>query len=243
MFPSRHRYSRILVLVAIIASTTLLALVSAQRDCGKNEVFYSCGSACPLTCENINNPPDFCTLNCVVGCFCKPGLIRRKDGQCVQESQCKADPTFTKVPAPAKPSPVPAMKCQKNELYKECGSTCPLTCENINNPPRACTLNCESGCFCKPGLIRRKDGQCVQESQCKADPAPTKVPAPAKPNPVPAKKCQKNEVYRERKTICERSCENQKSCVKNRKAGCFCKNGFFRTRDGLCVRKQSCKKA
>ncbi|KAF9964353.1 hypothetical protein BGZ70_006575 [Mortierella alpina] len=257
MVSSGRRYTTVLVLAAIIASTGLLALASAQRDCGMNEVYNSCGSACPITCDNINNMPKVCTLNCVSGCFCAPGLLRRKDGQCVLESECKAStpaPASTKVPVPAPtlvPAPTRKVKtCRKNEVYNSCGSACPITCENINNMPRVCTLNCVPGCFCAPGLFRRKDGQCVKEFKCKAStpapsstkapvPAPTLIPAPAKNS----KKCQKNEVFRERKTICERSCKDPKSCSKNRKAGCFCKDGHLRTRDGLCVRKQSCKKS
>ncbi|KAF9287787.1 hypothetical protein BGZ68_001258 [Mortierella alpina] len=172
MSPLRRRYRAVLVLAAIIASTTLIALVSAQADCGKNEFYNDCGSSCPVTCENINSAPAFCTLNCVPGCFCTPGLVRRKDGQCVQESQCK-----TSVPAPA--------------------------------------------------------------------PTTASGPAPSKPSSTPvkkSKKCKVNEVYRERKSTCERSCKDPKSCSRNRKAGCFCKDGLLRSKEGLCVRKQSCKK-
>ncbi|CAO3570984.1 unnamed protein product [Mortierella alpina] len=171
---SKSRYPRVLVLAAMIASTSLLALTSAQRDCGKNEVYNSCGSACPITCDNINNMPRICTLNCVQGCYCAPGLLRRRDGQCVKEFHCKAS-----TPAP----------------------------DSIKVPI----------------------------------PASTSVPAPVKKSKK-SKKCRKNEVYRERKTICERSCEDPKSCSKNRKAGCFCRDGLLRTSDGLCVRKQLCKK-
>ncbi|KAF9988444.1 hypothetical protein BGZ75_009391 [Mortierella antarctica] len=178
MFSSRRRYTRVLVLAAIFASTALLALASAQSDCGKNELYSNCGSSCPNTCENINSGPRICTLNCVSGCFCTAGLVRRKDGQCVHRSKCKAS---TPAPAPATTSiSVPA----------------PAT------------------------------------ASAKSTSTPTKK----------SKKCKKDEVYRERKTSCERSCENPKACSKNREAGCFCKDSLLRARDGLCVRKQSCKK-
>ncbi|KAF9956899.1 hypothetical protein BGZ72_002370 [Mortierella alpina] len=278
MSPLKSRHTKGLVLAVIIASTMLTAMASGQRDCGKNEFFNDCGSSCPVTCENINNPPAACAWNCVVGCFCEAGLIRRKDGQCVRESECKVSaPVTATVPAPAPTrAPVPApvqRKCGKNEVFNDCGSSCPATCENINNPPAACTLNCVVGCFCEAGLIRRcfceaglirrKDGQCVRESECKASASvtltvptsatrPTSTTAstsaptlakPAKKSKKPKKpKCNKYEVYRERNTICERSCKNAESCSRNREAGCFCKENLFRARDGSCVREQSCNK-
>ncbi|VDM81054.1 unnamed protein product [Strongylus vulgaris] len=46
--------------------------------CGKNEIFTTCGSACEPTC---NKPlPTICTMQCVVGCQCKPGFKRGRNG-------------------------------------------------------------------------------------------------------------------------------------------------------------------
>ncbi|XP_069461046.1 zonadhesin-like [Ambystoma mexicanum] len=58
--------------------------------CTGNTIYKSCGTACPLTCENYKNPPKICTKKCVVGCACKPGFILRKGRECVQPSECKA---------------------------------------------------------------------------------------------------------------------------------------------------------
>lgn len=57
--------------------------------CSKpHESFTDCGTACPLKCENVNNPPLFCTSNCVVGCFCDEGYVRNSNGDCVLKEEC-----------------------------------------------------------------------------------------------------------------------------------------------------------
>lgn len=65
--------------------------VRAQTTCGRNEVYMSCGTACPLTCKNvISGSGNICTKQCVAGCFCKAGYVRRASGgSCVLKSQCK----------------------------------------------------------------------------------------------------------------------------------------------------------
>ena len=54
----------------------------------RNEEYTSCGTACPETCTF---KPEICTANCVFGCFCKPGFIRR-DGStnspCIKPNRC-----------------------------------------------------------------------------------------------------------------------------------------------------------
>nr|AAF09190.1 serine protease inhibitor CEI [Trichuris suis] len=60
-------------------------LAKAETQCGPNEQYTSCGSACPLTCEDIKcplfivttyigNKVSACTMQCVPGCFCKAHL-------------------------------------------------------------------------------------------------------------------------------------------------------------------------
>ncbi|XP_026479354.1 zonadhesin-like [Ctenocephalides felis] len=65
-----------------------LALVSATagtlNQCPANEDFKECGTACEPTCANPR--PQVCTMQCLVNvCQCKPGYVRRYDGQCVEE--------------------------------------------------------------------------------------------------------------------------------------------------------------
>ncbi|GBM17501.1 Carboxypeptidase inhibitor SmCI [Araneus ventricosus] len=60
----------------------------AAQVCGENERYNGCGTACPLTCENYDNPPKFCVLMCMIGCECEEGFVKRADGKCVRPDQC-----------------------------------------------------------------------------------------------------------------------------------------------------------
>ena len=55
---------------------------------GRNEGYTSCGTACPETCTF---KPDVCTDNCVSGCFCDAGFIRKDDSTnspCIKPNRC-----------------------------------------------------------------------------------------------------------------------------------------------------------
>ncbi|KAK9680331.1 Trypsin Inhibitor like cysteine rich domain [Popillia japonica] len=56
--------------------------------CGKNQVYSSCGTACPKFCGRIE--PMACILICVEGCFCKPPYILKSSNstECVLEKDC-----------------------------------------------------------------------------------------------------------------------------------------------------------
>ena len=51
-------------------------------------------------------------------------------------------------------------------MYTECGSSCPRTCDNVNDTIM-CTSECWQGCECPSGMVidveRRR---CVEPSQC-----------------------------------------------------------------------------
>ena len=51
--------------------------------------------------------------------------------------------------------------------YQECGSVCPVTCENHANPP-VCIDICVDGCFCPPGqaLPNSTSTKCVAVEDC-----------------------------------------------------------------------------
>ncbi|XP_063292405.1 venom peptide SjAPI-2-like [Pelobates fuscus] len=53
-----------------------------------NVIKKSCGTACPITCANIHNPPAVCPLICVAGCFCKDGYYANSVRRCVRKSEC-----------------------------------------------------------------------------------------------------------------------------------------------------------
>ncbi|CDW55314.1 TIL domain containing protein [Trichuris trichiura] len=65
-------------------------LASAEQKCGPDEVFRRCGSACPLTCDDVKNPNrnKVCSRQCVAGCFCKAGFALNAAKVCVPTSSC-----------------------------------------------------------------------------------------------------------------------------------------------------------
>ncbi|CAG2123192.1 unnamed protein product, partial [Medioppia subpectinata] len=65
---------------------------SQNQDCGPNEVYNSCGSSCPDTCESVlkgNKYQQTCTMQCVSGCFCRDGLVKDGSGKCVSTDVCR----------------------------------------------------------------------------------------------------------------------------------------------------------
>ncbi|GFR11833.1 tissue factor pathway inhibitor [Trichonephila clavata] len=122
-----------------------------EQVCGVNEQFNSCGTDCPLTCDNYDNPPRVCNMMCRIGCECKEGFVRNRAGKCVKPEQC-----------PQRAEQV----CGENERYNGCGTACPLTCDNYDNPPKFCNFMCKIGCECEDGYVRSNDGRCVRPEQC-----------------------------------------------------------------------------
>ncbi|KXJ81878.1 hypothetical protein RP20_CCG017355 [Aedes albopictus] len=63
----------------------------------------------------------------------------------------------------------PAKQCPSREIYNECGTACPATCDSIkrNDGPKICTANCVIGCFCDRGYVRNTNsGRCVVAEDC-----------------------------------------------------------------------------
>ncbi|XP_073457171.1 serine protease inhibitor swm-1-like [Aquarana catesbeiana] len=59
------------------------------RACTGNTT-YGCGSSCPDTCSNMNEPR-FCTMECVFGCNCKTGYVLLSEDdktRCVLPKDC-----------------------------------------------------------------------------------------------------------------------------------------------------------
>ena len=118
-----------------------------KSKCLANEEYRRCGSACPPICSDLFYPlkPKLCTKQCVAGCFCKTGLYRTKNGDCVQPEVCCT---------------------RSNEVYKDCGTACPTTCGSQSS---TCIAVCVPGCFCQDGFIRKDNSTnspCISSKLC-----------------------------------------------------------------------------
>uniref|UniRef100_A0A224XFK9 Putative Protease inhibitor n=1 Tax=Megacormus gertschi TaxID=1843536 RepID=A0A224XFK9_9SCOR len=88
------KYWALLCVFATLIFCNYLQSCTGQRNrlartCDRlGEVFKSCGTACPLTCDNYRNPPKYCTRNCVIGCACRDGFVRDRNRRCVNPSKC-----------------------------------------------------------------------------------------------------------------------------------------------------------
>ncbi|XP_055946646.1 venom peptide SjAPI-2-like isoform X2 [Argiope bruennichi] len=58
--------------------------------------------------------------------------------------------------------------CDDNQYPNECGTACPVNCQNRHSPPSFCTQQCVNRCDCKKGYIFKsgKSGQCVKPRDC-----------------------------------------------------------------------------
>uniref|UniRef100_A0A182RDI8 TIL domain-containing protein n=1 Tax=Anopheles funestus TaxID=62324 RepID=A0A182RDI8_ANOFN len=82
--------------VAMVAFLFTISVPSGEASCvhpyptvtcGENEEYQHCGTACPLTCANMDTIQS-CTKQCVVGCFCKEGYVRNDKNKCIRRCLC-----------------------------------------------------------------------------------------------------------------------------------------------------------
>ena len=60
----------------------------------------------------------------------------------------------------------------EGQVYTECGSSCPLTCDNVNDTI-GCDAACWQGCECPSGMvIDVEQRRCVEPSRCIREPPP-----------------------------------------------------------------------
>lgn len=201
-----------------------------EEKCGANAEFLTCGSACVPNCANPQ-PTTMCTLQCVIGCFCKEGYLKNSNGECVRLEECEA---HHEIPMQF---PQTEPKCPDNEFFNPCGSACAPTCANPDPSP-ICTKNCVVGCFCNEGHLRDARGVCVPTTKCNA---PEAMQLFAYPPEI--SQCKDNEVFLRCGTACPATCANPHPspvCTRNCVIGCFCKPGFLKNENGVCVRSETC---
>ena len=73
-------------LITITAVITTMA-PPVEPACTNGKLFETCGTACPLTCDNYRNPPTGCIDECVEGCFCPHGLVEL-GAMCIPPTSC-----------------------------------------------------------------------------------------------------------------------------------------------------------
>jgi len=199
-----------------------------NEKCGANAEFQTCGSACVPDCAN-RTPPTFCTLQCVIGCFCKEGFLKNANGECVRAEECDAPHHEIPMQFPTAP------RCPDNEEFNPCGSACAPSCANPHPSP-VCTKNCVVACFCKEGHLRNAHGLCVPTLQCEA---PTMFFA----YPPSVSQCKENEIFLPCGSACAPTCAKPHPspvCTKNCVVGCFCKPGFLKNEQGVCIQSENC---
>lgn len=124
-------------------------------------------------------------------------------------------------------------RCNLNEVYQS-GSACTETCQG---KPQICPMIYKIGCFCQDGYVRESDAAgspCIKRKECKSS------------NNVTT--CGENEEYTTCGSACAPVCDDiryplpkpPKPCILLCRAGCFCKQGFYRSNDGKCVSPEQC---
>jgi len=202
----------------------LFAYPPELSQCKENEMFMTCGTACPATCTNPR-PSAVCTRQCIVGCFCKAGFLKNDQGVCVHSETCG-------VPA-AEAVPVQAPVCGVNEEHRQCKG-CDGSCKNPN--PK-CLRICVPGCACLKNHLRNEHGLCTPMHECPKEEVTPMAEAQMLPQ------CRKNEVFRTCGTACPATCSNPHPspvCTRNCVIGCFCKEGYLKNSMGDCVPATNC---
>ncbi|GFV25852.1 zonadhesin [Trichonephila clavipes] len=188
--------------------------ISEEVACGINEEYTDCVNPCNDCIKQGN-----CQYVCQYGCDCKKGYFRDPKGLCIPAEQCSAEPGIE-----SKNCRNCRQICPANEQFYVCKPTCRNSCDNFNDTTMPCSLECTSGCFCKKGYVKRKDGACVPPTEC-------------------PRECGLHEEYRNCGPACPATCSSlSKSvpCTHQCVKGCFCKSGYIRGPQGTCIRPELC---
>ncbi|XP_039249283.2 uncharacterized protein LOC120326987 isoform X1 [Styela clava] len=119
-------------------------------SCPYPQVYKTCTSNCPPTCET---PNPFCIQSCApAGCVCAEGYVQKSDNDttCVRQEDCK-------------------MSCVDPFVENSCPSYCPATCDDPN--PTCIQVCAPSACTCPKGYLLSKSDNgttCVLPENCPA---------------------------------------------------------------------------
>lgn len=100
------------------------------------------------------------------------------------------------------------VKCNVNESYSSCGSSCEATCSNPTNQGVFCTQNCKEGCFCDKGYVRDvTSGLCVLINNCKSIHWHFNVMLSETLKRLNPTECPDNESWKCGNDLCETTCQ------------------------------------
>ncbi|RWS21759.1 scavenger receptor cysteine-rich protein-like protein, partial [Leptotrombidium deliense] len=206
--------------------------------CPKNQQYDKCGPSCPKTCENLNDEDDVCDQSCKIGCRCKDGFVLNGQ-QCILPEECPKQKDSEDEQLQT--------ECPKDQVYDDCGSKCPKTCENVDKEDEVCGQSCKIGCRCNDGFVLNgKD--CIDPKKCpRTKISQAKERAGSSVIKGNETKCDKNEKYTTCRPSCQTTCAEYKNgivpeCTKECFIGCVCEDGFYRNAQNVCTAASECPK-
>lgn len=139
----------------------------------------------------------------------------------------------------------PPPLCGQNAQRQICGSACAPTCSNPNPGP-TCILPCINGCFCKEGYLKAANGACVRPDECDSIPHLPNMQIPQFNAQEAPPKCGADEEYRTCGSACIPTCAMplpKPWCTRQCAVGCYCKEGYLRNEQNVCIPAMKCKLA
>jgi len=143
----------------------------------------------------------------------------------------------------ALPPPPPTANCGEKAERRSCGSACAPTCKNPNPGP-ICVLPCVDGCFCTEGYLKAANGVCVRPDECDSVPHLPNMQIPQLNAQEAPPKCGVDEEYRTCGSACVPTCDMPIAkpwCTRQCSVGCYCKEGYLRNEQNVCVPATKCK--
>ncbi|XP_017773884.1 PREDICTED: inducible metalloproteinase inhibitor protein-like [Nicrophorus vespilloides] len=148
-----------LIILAAFCFLQTLAIGYIPKDCFRPKEFYSCGSACQITCETLNQTCPIINIICNDVCYCVEGYARDQTGTCVPIDKCEDRLNGI---------------CGENEEYRVdfyLHNDCHEQLLTDLEVPQEDAL----GCYCIAGYKRAPTGICIPAAECPPKP-PAKYP-------------------------------------------------------------------